>query len=426
MDQPIPAKAPLLDHLSPLPPEDMLPLATEIARAMAMRHSNAEVGGLLGARRLESGLVELGPAEESTRAEDVRMALRRVAELAIGRLPKEDIVKDKEMLAFLPSLVEAPSPEWVAVATRAMSSESHYQPQDALDLWEQLELASATARVRAQAPVRPDLRIEIAHDTHIGLLKSRMSQTNQDAVFWQSEGSISLLIVADGISVSTAGSGNLASAILVQVIASKWEAELDRLVDASEPDIHTFLDQALADANQAICESSLRMAGGDLTRHIPMGTTALVAVVRGARVHLASLGDSRAYLVGASGAAQLTADQNLRGEWLRSWQNNQPFDLLNEGYALVGYAGHFDEEGLPSPVAALHRRLSLLPGECLVLCSDGLTDYASSSHGEMARFLEEAAAESDLGAACRTLVERANAAGGGDNVTVLMARTLPQ
>ena len=46
-----------------------------------------------------------------------------------------------------------------------------------------------------------------------------MGQTNQDAVFWQTEGAMSLLIVADGISVSTAGSGNLASAILVQVIA---------------------------------------------------------------------------------------------------------------------------------------------------------------------------------------------------------------
>ena len=34
------------------------------------------------------------------------------------------------------------------------------------------------------------------------------------------------------------------------------------------------------------------MAGGDLTRHIPMGTTAVVAIVRGDRVHLASLGDS--------------------------------------------------------------------------------------------------------------------------------------
>ena len=68
------------------------------------------------------------------------------------------------------------------------------------------------------------------------------------------------------------------------------------------------------------------MAGGDLTRHIPMGTTAVVAIVRGDRVHIVSLGDSRAYLVGATGAALLTADQNLRGEWLRSWQNNQPFD----------------------------------------------------------------------------------------------------
>ena len=121
----------------------------------------------------------------------------------------------------------------------------------------------------------------------------------------------------------------------------------------------------------------------------------------------------------------LTADQNLRGEWLRSWQNNQPFDLLNEGYALVGYAGHFDEEGQPSPVPALHRKLTMLPGESLVLCSDGLTDYASSNHAEMARLIEAAVIDPDLGVACRSLVEKANAGGGGDNVTVLIARPLP-
>ena len=134
-------------------------------------------------------------------------------------------------------------------------------------------------------------------------------------------------------------------------------------------------------------------------------------------MHLAALGDSRAYLVGSYGAAQLTADQNLRCEWLRSWQNNQPFDLMNEGYALVGYAGHFDEEGLPAPVPALHRRLTMLPGESLVLCSDGLNDYATTNPAEMARFLEEATAQPDLGAACRGLVEKANAGGGGQQPT---------
>ena len=125
------------------------------------------------------------------------MTFRRIAELAIGRLPKDTEVADKELLAFLSTLVESPNPEWMAVATRAMSEELQYQPQDCLDLWEQLEQASATAKVRRLAPQRPQLKLEVAHDSR-GLLKSRMGQTNQDAVFWQTEGPMSLLIVADG------------------------------------------------------------------------------------------------------------------------------------------------------------------------------------------------------------------------------------
>ena len=77
MDQPIPAKAPLLDNLSPLPPEDLLPLSTELARALARRHCEGETGGVVGARRHEDGSVELGPAEESSRSNDVRMTFRK-------------------------------------------------------------------------------------------------------------------------------------------------------------------------------------------------------------------------------------------------------------------------------------------------------------------------------------------------------------
>ena len=128
--------------------------------------------------------------------------------------------------------------------------------------------------------------------------------------------------------------------------------------------------------------------------------------------------------MGATGAALLTADQNLRGEWREVGKTINHL-ITQRRLCVGGYAGHFDEEGQPSPVPALHRKLTMLPGESLVLCSDGLTDYATSSPAEMARLIEAAVLESDLGVACRSLVEKANAGGGGDNVTVLIARPLP-
>jgi serine/threonine protein phosphatase PrpC len=272
---------------------------------------------------------------------------------------------------------------------------------------------------------------EVGHDTHIGALKSRLGQVNQDALFWTIEGNdghpsqtVGILIVADGISVSTAGTGDLASAILVQVVGSLWEQQKDALVAAGPETVRGFLEGALAAANHAICEGSVRLARGDLGRHIPMGTTVVIAVLLGNTCHLASLGDSRAYLVTSAGAALLTGDQNVRGEWLEAWQHGSPTDRIGEGNALVKYAGHFSETGESLPCKPEYRSFPVLPGEALVLCTDGFTDYASEDPAEIALFLEDAAREPDVGRAVRDLVDRANARGGGDNVTILMARLL--
>ena len=296
------------------------------------------------------------------------------------------------------------------------------RPRNGLDLWEQLATASALCTVRAQSPRRRNAHLEVAYDTHIGLFKSRLGQTNQDALFFHVEGDLALLVVADGISVSTAGSGDLASALLVQSLVESWEEQRDRLARADDISVERFLIEALAKANQAVCQAAVQFAGGDLERHIPMGTTAVVAVCRGAHMHIAQLGDSRAYLVSAAGPAQLTADQNLFDEWLLSWQVGQPIEMHADGHALTGYVGHFDEEGRARPVPPSIFQLTLLPDETLLLCSDGFTDYAASSAAELAGIIEGALKTDDLGRACRLLTDEANAGGGGDNISVLLAR----
>jgi protein phosphatase len=155
-----------------------------------------------------------------------------------------------------------------------------------------------------------------------------------------------------------------------------------------------------------------------------MGTTAVVAVLVGNTCHLASLGDSRAYVVTPAGPALVTGDQNVRSEWLDAWRRGMPAELVGEGHALVRYAGHFSEAGESLPCKPEHRTFKMLPGEALVLCTDGFTDYASDDPAEIARFLEEAARAPDASQAVRSLVDRANARGGGDNVTIVMARLL--
>lgn len=412
----------LLTQLAPLPVYRVLPLSLSVARALAARHAVGEAGGLTGARLRSGGAVELGAPEDSSPVSDVRDAIRFIADLAVGRHPPGPRVDDEQILGHLALLVPGLPLDWVAVATRALAQDELLRPVDGLDLWTQLERASALDRVRSSAPNRPAARMEVAHDTHIGLLKSRLGQVNQDAVFWYTEGPSGLLVVADGISISTAGSGDLASSILVRVMVALWEQNQERLMRATVDDVRAYHEHAFATANQAICSASVRMAGGELGSHIPMGTTALVGLVQGANVHIATLGDSRVFVATSGGAALVTGDQNLRGEWLLGWQRGRPTELVGDGHALTGYSGHFNEHMQPEPVPPVQRTLTLLPGETLVMCSDGFTDYAADTNAEIAKLIEEAAREDDLGEACRKLVAWSNRRGGGDNVTVLMAR----
>jgi serine/threonine protein phosphatase PrpC len=228
--------------------------------------------------------------------------------------------------------------------------------------------------------------------------------------------------VCDGISTANAGSGDVASGITTHVIASLWEQAVGRLEEADDDERHGFLARSLRMANRAVCEAALRFAGGQMEGRIPMGTTAVVAIGHGSQINLAWLGDSRAYLVGPYGAALLTSDMNQASERLEAWVEGSLQTWDATGYALVGYVGHFNEwlrsEALPPQQISF----KMLPGETLVLCSDGITDYISENNPETSLIIDQIVSERSCVAASRALVTRANEGGGGDNATAIVAR----
>ncbi len=414
--------AQLIANLREIAADRIFPISIGIAKALSERHGNGETGGIPGARIDVAGVVELGPAEARTPRDDVRDAMRLVLEAVVGPLPADAHLNDGDLLPHINQLRADLPVEWIAVCMQALAQDLDSRPSNGTVLWTQLARANASQTVRDLAPAIHQ-NINIAHDTHIGIAKSRRMQTNQDAAFYAQAGRVSIMLVADGISVSTAGSGNLASALLVQSIAGQWEADSAKISKMKPQEVMGWIEQSLIRGNESICKNSMDLAQGDLSQQIPMGTTAILAIIRDSTLYVASLGDSRAYLVTDSGVALLTGDQNVRGLWLCAHKEGSPLpNVADEGFALVGYCGRFDQNTEPSPAEPVTRIIRLLESDTLLLCSDGLTDYAAGTIDGQSEVVAEGATFADLNKGCRYLIERANEGGGGDNVTVMLAR----
>jgi PPM family protein phosphatase len=239
----------------------------------------------------------------------------------------------------------------------------------------------------------------LAAITDVGLMREQ----NEDAVQLRQIGDVALAVVCDGVSASR-------DAHIAAEIASRTAVR--HLRDhAAESPIET-MDEAIRAAHAAICDAHVRRGNE------PLGTTAVAVRVRGARVTVGWVGDSRAYFIAENEAVLLTHDH--------SW--------LNEALA----AGTSAEEAVRSPFAhALTRCLGPLEGGdawhaepevidlevtttgYVVLCTDGLWNYVPSAD-EIAELVRPAFGSASTMA--RNLTAYALACGGQDNVTVAVVR----
>ncbi len=420
-----------------VPAEEALTYGGRLALALARLHD--------GGHALEDGpdaiheqrdgflLSPGGVAVESRRREDVRRVVLAVLESVLGPLPDAQGAAEVDLVAWIGGVDAALPVEFLSLVNDALADDPSLRPQDGMALVERFAVARAASEARAQLGWMRGACAAAGFDTHIGIVKSLQGQTNQDTFVAVGEQDSALLAVCDGISQCTAGSGDLASGLAARGLRGHWHDHAETLRDADSPRILAWLRDALARANNLVCEGARRIAGPDLPRVVPMGTTAVATMTRGNRVHLANLGDSHAYLVGRHGVAVLTTDHNVTAEFLRgTLAREADDDLPSQGYALTRFLGHFDEDmnaALPEPFT---RVVDMLPGEWLILCSDGLTDYAAQDAAGIARVLRNEVAQVAAlapGAAAmdlaRRLVVAANKGGGGDNVTVIALTLAP-
>lgn len=219
-----------------------------------------------------------------------------------------------------------------------------------------------------------------------------------------------LAVVADGIGGHRAG--EVAAQVAVDMISQVVAAS-----DGSQPE--ATLREAVIQASEAIRSQ----AASDPAKK-GMGATCVCAWVIGDRLYTASAGDSRLYLLRNQAIRRLSIDHTWIQEALEA-------GAINPEQAKVHPNAHVIRRYLGSPqqvVPDLRLRLSpaesdreaeanqglrLLPGDVLLLCSDGLHDLVED--GEILEMMSEGSLEEGMEA----LVNLANERGGHDNITIV-------
>jgi len=144
-------------------------------------------------------------------------------------------------------------------------------------------------------------------------------------------------------------------------------------------------------------------------RPIRMATTLVAAAIRGDALTVASVGDSRAYLIRDGRAQQVTRDHNLVGEMVRDGTLTEEEALRSEvKNRLTRSLG-----GEPEVHVDVFANIPLQPGDKILLCSDGLTRYALSSD------FEHLTAQGSSEEITARLIDFANQHGGADNVSAV-------
>jgi PPM family protein phosphatase len=220
----------------------------------------------------------------------------------------------------------------------------------------------------------------------------RQRRGNEDNAFARAP----VFVVADGMGGAQAG--EVASQIAI-------EAFEQGLPDSGSP------EERLADR---VREANRRIHERSQTDHerAGMGTTLTAAYLDDAALAIAHVGDSRAYLFRDGSLERLTQDHSLVEELVRQ-QKLTPEQAAEHPQRSIITRALGPEENVEVDTWTYPVRA----GDVLLLCSDGLTSMVPES-----RVAEILAASSSLSAAADALIDEANAAGGRDNITVVLFR----
>ncbi len=219
-----------------------------------------------------------------------------------------------------------------------------------------------------------------------------------------------LAVIADGIGGHRAG--EIAAEMAVENISRIIAAS-----DAAQP--VEILRQAMVTTSQAIFERALKEPALQ-----GMGTTCACAWVIDQRLFIAAAGDSRIYLVHAGAIQQLSTDHTWVQEALETGvitpDQAQGHPNAHVIRRFLGSRGQLEPDlrlrasrAESDAQAEANQGLRLAPGDCIILCTDGLTDLVGEA--EILSTIQDWQGQ----AAIKRLIELANQRGGHDNITIV-------
>lgn len=241
--------------------------------------------------------------------------------------------------------------------------------------------------------------MEIFAKTDIGLKR----QMNQDFIkIKKIDDETALLVVCDGMGGAKAG--NIASEVaansVYEIFMKKYKPTMN------DRDLKTLMTFAVNCANLDVFDLA-----ENNEEYYGMGTTVVATFISDGYAYIIHAGDSRGYLVYPDSIKQITTDHSIVQQMIENnlitkeeAKNHPKRNVITRALGI--------EECLESDFNVI----KLESDSTIVLCSDGLTNYVSDD------IIREAVSENDVETACNILIDTANKNGGGDNISVAVAK----
>lgn len=224
-----------------------------------------------------------------------------------------------------------------------------------------------------------------------------------------------VFVVADGMGGENAG--EIASEIAVQSVRAFIHTEAKK---GAIENVNTVLESAIIFAHNKI-----REACKDNPEYIGMGTTITVCMIQGDKIYISWIGDTRAYRFSPHGRVH-DLPYHFKNLDILNEDHSKVWQMVNQGILTLEQARTHDESNIitqslgdlfrtPHPESRVY---PLFKDDCIMICSDGLNGMLSDETIESIFSSEQ----SGLDSMADTLISAANAAGGHDNITLILIK----